>query len=75
MQAVAILSGGASGAARRSGLLLLVAVAAQAALGILTLLRHVPLDLGLMHQGGAAIVLGVAVWHVFATRRADRIGI
>lgn len=43
--------------------LLLAAVVAQAALGIWTLLWVVPIPLGAMHQGGAMIVFGVAVWH------------
>lgn len=60
-----ILRGGAYGLARTSGLFLAAAVIAQAAVGILTLVLHVPLPLGLMHQGGAALVLGIAVWHVF----------
>jgi cytochrome c oxidase assembly protein subunit 15 len=45
---------------------------AQMGIGIWTLLAHVPLPLGLLHQGGAAIVLGVAVWHCFAVRAATR---
>jgi cytochrome c oxidase assembly protein subunit 15 len=45
-------------------------VLAQAALGVWTLLAHVPLNLGLAHQGVAAVVTGIAVWHLFlATRR------
>jgi heme a synthase len=47
-----------------------VAVLAQAALGVWTLLAHVPLSLGLAHQGVAAIATGIAAWHLFlATRR------
>lgn len=42
---------------------LLAVIVLQAILGIATLLAHVPLSLGLMHQGGAAIVFAVAVWH------------
>ncbi len=49
--------------ADRAGLLAL-AMLAQAALGIWTLLAHVPLSLGLLHQGGAAVVFGIAVWHL-----------
>jgi cytochrome c oxidase assembly protein subunit 15 len=47
----------------RSALILLVAMLAQAALGIWTLLSVVPLHLGIAHQTGAVIVLGAAVWH------------
>lgn len=54
-----------------SAFALAIAVLAQAALGIWTLLAHVPLNLGLAHQGAAAIVTGIAVWHL---SRATRIG-
>jgi heme a synthase len=49
---------------------LLAAVAAQAALGIWTLVAVVPLHLGIAHQAGAAIVLCIAVWHLSWVRRA-----
>ena len=49
---------------------LLVAILAQAALGIWTLLEVVPLGLGIAHQVGAALVFGIAVWHLHAVRRA-----
>ncbi|MBB4954290.1 cytochrome c oxidase assembly protein subunit 15 [Agrobacterium vitis] len=39
-------------------------IAAQAVLGIITLLHHVPLHAGLAHQGLALIVLGFAVAHL-----------
>ena len=42
--------------------LLLVAVAAQIALGIATLLAGVPVALGAAHQGGAMVVFGVLLW-------------
>lgn len=44
---------------------LLTAVLAQVGLGIATLLAHVPVALGTLHQAGAVVVLGVAValWH------------
>ncbi|MBT9288362.1 COX15/CtaA family protein [Prosthecodimorpha staleyi] len=60
----------AGGAARASGLLLGLAVAAQAVVGILTLLMVVPLGLALVHQGLAVLVLGIAVAHLKAVRRA-----
>ncbi len=47
------------------------AIVLQAALGIWTLLAHVPLALGLVHQGGAAIVMALAVWHFM--RSAERL--
>ena len=68
-QAVALLRGGAGGMARTSGLVLFFAALTQAMIGILTLLMHVPLALGLVHQGGAAVLIAVAVWHFFETRR------
>jgi cytochrome c oxidase assembly protein subunit 15 len=35
----------------------------QLALGIFTLIHHVPIDLALLHQAGALIVLTIAVLH------------
>jgi cytochrome c oxidase assembly protein subunit 15 len=46
-----------------SAILLLLAMLGQAALGIWTLLAVVPLPLGIAHQTGAVMVLGIAVWH------------
>ena len=48
-----------------SAMALAAGVLAQAALGVWTLLAHVPLGLGLAHQGLAAIVTGIAVRHLF----------
>lgn len=48
---------------RVSALLLAVGVLLQVVFGIWTLLAMVPLWLGLVHQGGAVVVLGLAVWH------------
>ncbi len=42
---------------------LALAVVAQAALGIWTLLLAVPISLGLMHQAGALVVLALALLH------------
>lgn len=58
-----------------SSQLLLAALLAQAALGVWTLLAaaneaQIPIGLGLVHQGGAAIVLAVAVWHLHRMRKA-----
>lgn len=44
--------------------ILVAAVLAQVGLGITTLLAHVPLDLALIHQFGAMVVLIVALWNV-----------
>jgi heme a synthase len=47
----------------------LAVVVAQALLGILTVLWQVPLTTALIHQGGALVVLAVAIWHfVMLTR-------
>ncbi|WP_102957984.1 COX15/CtaA family protein [Mangrovicella endophytica] len=51
-----------TGHARRAQILFLL-VLAQAAIGIATLLMAVPIELGLLHQAGAVIVLGFAVAH------------
>jgi cytochrome c oxidase assembly protein subunit 15 len=42
---------------------LLLAFAAQAALGIFTLLQGVPLPLAVAHQSGAVVLLAAAVWN------------
>ncbi|WP_341703620.1 COX15/CtaA family protein [Ferrovibrio sp.] len=49
---------------------LLTAVALQIVLGIMTLLHHVPVSLGTLHQAGAVLVLGIAtaLWHDRALR-------
>ena len=47
-----------------SSFLLFYVVLMQAALGIFTLLLHVPLPLALVHQAGAMIVLLAAVWNL-----------
>jgi cytochrome c oxidase assembly protein subunit 15 len=53
-----------SPAVRMSGLAILFAVLAQAGFGIWTLLAHVPITLGLIHQGGALVVLTACIWHL-----------
>jgi heme a synthase len=49
----------------RSIKLVAAVVVCQMAIGVATLLAHVPLQLGLLHQAGGAIVLMAAVWHLF----------
>ncbi len=51
-------------AVRMSGIAILFAVLAQIAFGVWTLLAHVPITLGLIHQGGALVVLAACVWHL-----------
>lgn len=53
-----------------SALVLALAMTVQAIIGIATLLAQVPLSLGLVHQGGAAIVFALAVWHLHRARAA-----
>ncbi|AGK58027.1 cytochrome oxidase assembly [Hyphomicrobium denitrificans 1NES1] len=55
---------------RATAVLLALAVFAQVALGIATLLAHVPLELGVAHQLGGAIVFVLSVVHLHAIRRA-----
>lgn len=55
---------------QRNPLDLLAAMAAvQVALGILTLLLHVPIALATAHQAGALVLLGLAVWTAGRLRR------
>jgi cytochrome c oxidase assembly protein subunit 15 len=49
---------------RTTALLLAGAVVVQIGLGVWTLLAHVPIGLGLLHQAGAFLVLATAVWHL-----------
>jgi heme a synthase len=53
---------------RQSAGLLIAAVTAQVVLGIWTLLAVVPVSLGIIHQAGAAILLGLAVRHLYLVR-------
>ncbi len=55
----------------RSAGFLVAAVVAQMCLGIWTLLSNVALPLGLAHQAGAALVVGVAVLHVHRVLRSS----
>jgi heme a synthase len=54
----------------RPAAVLAVAVLAQAAIGIATLLSVVALPLAILHQAAGAGVFGVAVWHVHRLSRA-----
>jgi cytochrome c oxidase assembly protein subunit 15 len=62
------------GPALAHALALVVLVTLQAALGILTLLWQVPIDLALAHQAGAILVLALATVHAqrLAPSRAAR---
>lgn len=69
-QAVSVWRTADDESVRRSGLWLGIALLAQMGLGIWTLLAWVPLSLGVAHQGGALAVLAIALWHLYAVRRA-----
>lgn len=47
-----------------SALGLMIVALVQMALGIATLLYQVPIDLALMHQAGALVLLAIALWHL-----------
>jgi len=49
-------------ASRRAGMLAMLMVLAQFALGITVLLQGVPVSLGGLHQAGAVVLLGLTVW-------------
>ncbi len=61
---MAIRAWRADAASSPSATVLVVAVLAQIALGVWTLLGAVPIGLGLLHQAGAFLLLGLAVWHL-----------
>ncbi len=61
------------GAVATGAVLLALAVALQAALGILTLLHRVPIGLGLAHQGMALVVLTIAGLHAARAARDLRL--
>jgi cytochrome c oxidase assembly protein subunit 15 len=52
-----------------SAAFLLLAVIFQFALGVLTLIWYVPVNIASMHQGGALIVVLLMLWNVFLHRR------
>ncbi|MGQ0456777.1 MAG: COX15/CtaA family protein [Hyphomicrobium sp.] len=70
VQLALLLRGPTDHCSRVSGYALAGAVFAQMAIGVVTLLHAVPLSLGLLHQGGGAIVFAIAVWHLYSTRRS-----
>lgn len=65
-----VMRSAVDGRIRTTGALLALAVCAQIGLGIATLLAHVPLELGVAHQLGGAIVFVLSVVHLHAIRRA-----
>jgi cytochrome c oxidase assembly protein subunit 15 len=55
----------------RSAALVAACIFGQMLIGIWTLLSGVPLQLGLAHQAGAAIVIAAATLHLHTITRAD----
>jgi cytochrome c oxidase assembly protein subunit 15 len=53
-------------AVRTTALFVLLAITVQIAIGIWTLLAHVPIALGLIHQGGALLLVAILLWHLHA---------
>lgn len=45
----------------------------QVALGIWTLLRAVPIELGLAHQAGALLVFAAALYHFWQSTAGERL--
>lgn len=66
--AVRVYRSGAGGRARPAIIMLMLALAVQIALGISTLLLHVPVALAAAHQGGAMLLLSAILFasHVLA---------
>jgi cytochrome c oxidase assembly protein subunit 15 len=52
----------------RSAVLLIAAILVQIGLGIATLVASVPIALALLHQAGAFILMGIALWHLWELR-------
>ena len=59
------------GGGRSAVTVLAVAIVAQAALGVLTLVGEVPLALALAHQGGALLAFAAALVAIFQFRQRD----
>ena len=69
-QTVGLARAGIDERAVGSAGLLAAVVLAQMGIGIWTLLKGVPLALGLLHQGGAAVVVAAATLHLHVMTRA-----
>ncbi len=70
MHAIAVVRRADDERLRTSAMLLGAGLLGQMVLGIITLLWAVPIGLGIAHQGFAAIVLAVAVRHLWLVRQA-----
>jgi cytochrome c oxidase assembly protein subunit 15 len=62
--AIWVLRTGVSAKVKNAALFLAAAVLAQTLLGIWTLLAQVPLHLGLLHQAGAVVLFGLAIFNL-----------
>lgn len=60
---------------KRRTIVLMALTLLQAAIGIITLVLQVPLNWGLLHQGGAVVVLGFAIAHWRGVKFARFIGV
>ena len=68
---VIVVYGSQSGAThKRRTIVLLMLGLVQAMIGVITLVLQVPLFWGLVHQGGAVVLLGFAVAHWRGTKGA-----
>lgn len=61
-----------AGPAVKTAIWLAIAVTVQAAIGIATLLYHVPIPLALLHQGMAIVILTIAVVHAEGLSRRPK---
>lgn len=75
LHALAVVRRPGGEGASKEALVLLAAMLAQIALGVWTLLAHVPIGAALLHQAGAIVVFAVAVHHLHGlipSRRGDQ---
>ncbi len=74
LHGLAVLRRVLDGPLKWSAIALPVALVIQAGIGIWTLLWLVPLPLGVLHQGAAAVVFAIAIWHLNLLWREAREG-
>jgi len=72
LHAISVIRTGDNQRIVKSVMVLAIAVLAQIALGIMTLLAQVPLNLALAHQALAVIVFALALWHRHRIWQAER---
>jgi heme a synthase len=71
---VQVARGGADAASRRFNAALFALIVVQYALGVLTLIHHVPVSLGVAHQAMAMVIAGVWIAWLHHLRNAGRAG-